>query len=93
MALQLNQDFHGFTADYWVAEPFCDKQNNLTNVTMLLYKDASARQAGALPLEREQFPWPISGCYKSGAETYAAVKASHVIGGQEQNKFVNAVDC
>ena len=97
MALELNEDFCGFTANYWVAEPHLDKINNVTRIYMLLFKDATARAAGAGPLRSDTFsdtfPWALAGTYKSGAEVYAAVKASHLEDAVERNKFVNAVDC
>lgn len=94
MALELDQDFHGFTANYWVAEAHANKMSNKTFVRMLLFKDATARGAGASFLTEEPFHWEIAGCYKTGPEVYAAVKASHLDANDvEQNKFAAAEDC
>jgi hypothetical protein len=93
MALQKSQTLgNGATGNYWVAEPHCNKQNNTTLVTMLLFTNQAGRTAGNTPLLRQTLG-ALTGVYPTGVEVYAWVKRSILVKNVETNFFIDAVDC
>lgn len=63
----------GIVGSYWVAETHNNMQSHKTEILMLLYKDAEARQSGKAFIYRQRVK-DADGVYLSGEQVYSAIK-------------------
>jgi len=68
---------NGTTGEYWVAETRNDKNNNTTGISLLLFKDKEARDAGKAYLLNEMQPY-MEGTYLTGKKVYAHLTKSRL---------------
>lgn len=96
MALQVDYDYKGYTANYWaITQTRWDKGSNRTSCTLTLFKDKAERDeslSNALPVQRRfSFEGDLS-----IEQLYVNIKEQEVqsdFEGDRVNIFADAVDC